>query len=74
MFSSGVMANQMAVPRLTVKTLIAHYAGQIRAPFHEQSIDAIIKIRFAEGYLAGVAERFRFRKSFKTQLSVTPAG
>ena len=55
-FSNGVMAKQIAVPRLTVKMLIAHYSGQIGTPFHEQSADSIFKIRLADGYLAGVAD------------------
>ena len=56
LFSNGVIAQQTAVPRLTVKILIAHYSGQIGKPFHEQSADAIIKTQLADGYLAGVAD------------------
>ena len=56
MFSNGVIANQIAVPRLTVKMLIAHYSGQIGTPLHQQSADAIIKTQLADGYLAGVAD------------------
>lgn len=55
-FSNGAFAQQVAVPRLTVKTLIAYYAGQAGIPFHEQSADAISKTRLADGYLAGVAD------------------
>ena len=52
----GVLAHQIAVPRLTVKMLIAHYSGKIGKPFHEQSADAIIKAQLVDGYLAGVAD------------------
>jgi len=54
--SNGVIANQITVPRLTVQMLIAYYSGQIGTLFHEQSADAIIKTRLANGYLAGVAD------------------
>lgn len=56
MFSGGVAADQIAEPRLTVKTLITHYSGQTGVPLHEQSADAYIKTQFADGYLAGVAD------------------
>lgn len=55
-FSNGVIAKQIAVPRLTVKMLIAHYPGQMGTLFHEQSADSIFKIQLADGYLAGVAD------------------
>lgn len=56
LLSNGVIANQIAAPRLTAKMLIAHYSGQIGTPLHEQSADAIIKTQLADGYLAGVAD------------------
>ena len=55
-FSSNGFAGQTAIPRLSVKTLIANYTGQIGTPLHEQSADAMIKMQFADGYLAGVAD------------------
>ena len=55
-YSNELLAKQIAVPRFTVKTLVAYYSGQTGTPFHEQSADAIIKTRLADGYLAGVAD------------------
>lgn len=56
MFANTALANQIAVPRFTVKTLISHYSAQAGTPFHEQRAESISKTWFADGYLAGVAD------------------
>ena len=43
-------------PRLSVKTLVAFYVGEIGKSPWEQSATAARQIEFAKGYLAGVAD------------------
>lgn len=48
--------DSIATPRLTAESLIRYYSGQPGTPLSEQSPDSIVKMQFADGYLAGVAD------------------